>query len=175
MKGRGQIDFPGKATFKKPSLIRVKYLRTFRQILGPLRKKLKWWLFPITHIGVLKTWSSQISFSKLLFRNASRNKSTQCNIFHEHLVGIKLYIFLNFFLNYFFLDLRNWKLQNWLNKFVGQKWLSVSVWPNFWLTKSFHRQNKTQTNSRLKYLVTQVPKVMPIFLKRLQIINMHFI
>ena len=73
--------------------------------LGHLRIKLKWQLFPITHIRVLNTQSSQIPFSKLLLRNAFRNKNTQCNIFHEYLLGIKLRSFTiscSFFLNYFF-------------------------------------------------------------------------
>ena len=84
----------------------IHIFKVFCHFLGYFRIKIKQQLFPVTHIRAVNTWSSQILFSQLFLRNAWRNEKTQCNLFHEYLVGTKLSSFTNFF--FFFLKYIFW-------------------------------------------------------------------
>ena len=135
--------------------------------LGYLRIKLKQQLFDITHIRALNTWSNQTPFSQLYLRNACRNENTQCNFMNIWLaqnLGL-LQISFYFFWNIFFGSLKfgNHKI-GWMCSSVKSDHF-FSVWPNFWLAEYFNRKNITQRNSTLRYLITQIPKVILIFLK----------
>ena len=69
---------------------------------------------------------------------------------------------------------QDWKFQNRLNVFVGQKWLFFSVWPNILPTNYFNRTHITPTNSMLSCLIMQVLKIIITYLKELLVTNRYF-